>query len=104
MRRIRLAVLGFALAFGALGGTAVHAVDKNATSKAARTGKLKGVVGTTTGTVVAVPLTAQECKGLGGVVGSTPAGDPKCSTREICYTTDKHGVIRTACIDEVAAD
>jgi hypothetical protein len=101
MRTIRLAILGFALAFTVVGGPAAHAIDKSA--KAARTKAIKGTIGTTTGTV-SVELTSQECKGMGGTVSDTPTGDPKCKTAQMCFTTDKHGVIRTACIDEVAAD
>lgn len=47
--------------------------------------------------VKATPLTSQECEGLGGVVG----GATECVLKA-CSTTDKHGVIRVACIDKVA--
>ena len=50
--------------------------------------------------VVVAPLTSQECKGLGGTEISTN----KCGAldQKTCATVDKHGVIRVACIDEVA--
>lgn len=52
------------------------------------------------GNVIVAPLTIQECKGLGGTETSTN----KCSAlgQKACATADKHGVVRVACIDEVA--
>jgi hypothetical protein len=49
-------------------------------------------------TTITTPLTSQECKGLGGQVSWT-AG---CSNKGqgACITVDKHGVVRTACINE----
>jgi hypothetical protein len=46
---------------------------------------------------VAIPLTIAECEGLGGKVVDT---DQKACpwTGKICYTADKNGVIRKACI------
>ena len=105
MRMIRLAVLGFALAFTAAGVTGSHAVDKSTTNKQTKARKSKGIVGTTTGGMMGVSaLTAQECTGLGGTINS-PSPDMKCKAgEEACFTTDKHGVIKARCIDEVAAD
>lgn len=103
MRMIRLAVLGVALTFTA---ARAYAIDKTVTTRTAKAKKVKGVVGATTGGTVAgtSALTSQECKGMGGTVNS-PAADMNCKAGEdACYTTDKHGVIRAACIDEVAAD
>ena len=107
MRLIHLAVFGLALAVAS--PAPGFAKDNTTTSKALKTNKakkLKGVTGTTGG--VAQPgvmeLTSQECKGLGGKVTGAPA-DMNCPVSgEACMTTDKHGVIRAACIDEVAAD
>jgi hypothetical protein len=49
---------------------------------------------------VAMPLTAEECTGLGGKV----TGSDYCNAQgqKACATVDKHGVIRVACIDEVS--
>lgn len=105
MSLLRLAVLGIALTFTAASAVDSFAVDKTVT-RAAKTKKLKGVVGATTGTMQpgVSELTAQECKGLGGTINS-PSPDMNCKAgEEACYTTDKHGVIKGACIDEVAPD
>lgn len=50
--------------------------------------------------VVVAPLTIQECKGLGGKQISTN----HCGAlgQKACATVDNHGVVRVACIDEVA--
>lgn len=55
---------------------------------------------TTGGNLLAAPLTSQECKGLGG----TENFSFKCaaSLQKACTTVDEHGVVRVACIDEVA--
>ena len=52
--------------------------------------------------VKALPLTIQECEGLGGEVSTTN----KCSKKghKACLTVDSHGVVRAACINEIAAD
>ncbi|MGD9916296.1 MAG: hypothetical protein AB7S80_19650, partial [Rhizobiaceae bacterium] len=70
MRMIRLAALGFALAFTAAGATGAYAIDKTVATRTAKAKKAKGVVGATTGGTVAgtSALTAQECRGLGGTV------------------------------------
>lgn len=52
--------------------------------------------------VTAIPLTAQECKGLGGTVFETRNDVCAGSGGKSCKTVDVHGVVRTACIDEVA--
>jgi hypothetical protein len=100
-------VVGFAAPAGALdttrGTTAGTTATQKSTALKGKTGsKVTGVTGIATAGVM--ELTSQECKGMGGTVSGTPAGDPKCKTAEMCFTTDKHGVIRSACIDEVAAD
>ena len=47
-----------------------------------------------------LPLTAGECRGLGGNVITV---DPvkSCTSGEACETADKNGVLRRACIDNV---
>jgi hypothetical protein len=46
---------------------------------------------------VVVPLSEEQCVGLGGKV--IPTGSTSCeSTGKVCYTTDKFGVIRHTCI------
>lgn len=47
--------------------------------------------------LVAVPLTRQECKGLGGDITSTN----KCGDLGTCITVDEHAVVRVMCITEV---
>ena len=108
MRFIHLVALGLAFAIATPAPT--FAKDNTATQKAGKTAKakkLKGVTGAATGGVAeggVMELTAQECKGVGGRVGD-PAPDMSCpTTGQACFTTDKHGVIRAACIDEVAPD
>lgn len=107
MRLMRLAIVGIALTFTTVGAVEVYAAEKNATRTTKSKSKLKGVVGTTGGGVVqpgVMELTSQECKGLGGTINDA-SPDMNCKAGEqACYTTDKHGVIRGACIDEVAAD
>ena len=45
----------------------------------------------------ALPLTTQECKGLGGVVVDVKAAD--CGSGQSCHRTDQDGVIHHNCID-----
>lgn len=47
-----------------------------------------------------MPLTVQECKGLGGKVASTALC--RRSNQKSCVVVDKDGTIRSNCIDEVA--
>lgn len=100
-------------ATGILFAVSAQAVDKGAANTgaakkaAASQNKVnRNVLGgiKSTATAGVAELTAQECKGLGGTVDDRPAGENACSTAQICLTTDKHGVIRVACIDEVASD
>ena len=44
----------------------------------------------------AVPLTTQECEGLGGAVKDTSTDN--CSTGKMCARANQYGVIRTVCI------
>jgi hypothetical protein len=96
-----LGAFGFVLFAAAPAEAQTRKMQKN---RAAITGVTGGAAVTGGKFATATELTSQECTGLGGKVSETPAGDPKCSTKEVCLTTDKHGVIRMACIDEVAAD
>ena len=68
------------------------------TSKAVRT--LKDARPAVVATSGVSELTSQECLGLGGVDVQTPY-TMKCKY-SACATTDKHGVVRLACIDEKA--
>ena len=67
-----------------------------------------GVVDPATGGLLAdgfqnESLTADECEGLGGKVSPLPPGNPdNCPMADICATTNKKGVIKIRCIDEVS--
>ena len=77
--------------------TATKNAPKSSTSrKPQRSGKLTPTTSSEV-VVVAMPLTSQECEGLGGVVRNTS----ECGAQtQACVTTDQHGVIRTACINK----
>jgi len=108
---IKFAILLTAAAFAVPTLSPAIAANKNTngvTSGAVgTTGKLKkpngvkGVTGVRSGGVS--ELTSQECKGVGGKV-TAPPPDLDCGAFDACATTDQHGVIRFACIDEVAPD
>ena len=59
----------------------------------------KGITGVVGGFTA---LTSQECVGLGGSTSEAPSDMASCKSNQVCRTADQHGVIRIACIDEVA--
>lgn len=52
----------------------------------------------------ALPLTKQECLGLGGKVIPPFRGNVEGCVGEVCATTDRTGTIRVACITEANPD
>ena len=72
-------------------------------SKPSTSTRLSDLINATapTNITLGVPLTSQECSGLGG---STALDFEKCFTKgqQTCTTVDQHGVVRYACIDKVA--
>lgn len=67
----------------------------SATRPSARPGRASGFNSARpAGMMKAVPLTTQECTGLGGKVRPTS----ECGGSSTCVTADQHGVIRIACI------
>ena len=109
MNLIRIAALGLAMAFVVPATVPSFAAERKSTvSKKTKTAKRTAgtggaVTGVNVGQAGVMELTSQECKGLGGVVNSSTP-DMSCTGGEACFTTDKHGVVRAKCIDEVAPD
>ena len=64
------------------------------------TSRFQSAPGKITAPTRAVPLSTQECLGLGGKVRVMIECLAQCSTGLICFTVDSSGTIRQACINE----
>ena len=77
------------------GGALYQPGGMNGTTSRGNTG-MSGISGTRA-TIVA-PLTAGECKGLGGTV--TTGEGTSCGTQDACTTVDQDGVVHLQCINK----